>query len=306
MIRYLRISVTDRCNMQCRYCMPKGYSTHSSETLSSDEFAGIVRTAAKFGVDTVRITGGEPLLRGDLTEIAGKIRKNRSIKRIGVTTNGSLLSNSAADLRKAGVDSVNISVDTLKRGRYHEISGMDLLPDALKGVREAKRSFAQVKLNCVVMRHINNDEIADFLKVAENEDIIVRFIEFMPHLDCSMDFLFPKDDIIKSVETDFGKVRAIPDTFGSGPARYFRAEGLGVPFGIISSVTSPPCPACNRLRLASDGRLLPCLYSVKHFDLKTPLRNGDDIAPIFKKAIGAKERPCIPPRKRLNMSEVGG
>ena len=293
--------------MHCRYCMPKGYSTHAStESLNADEISRIVEAAASFGVDTVRITGGEPLLREGLTDIIKNISKNRSIRTIGLTTNGSLLANAVRELKTAGVDSVNISLDTLKRARYHEISGMDLLPMVLESIRGAVKAFRQVKINCVVMRHINDDEIADFLRIADNEKMLVRFIEFMPHLDCSMDFLFPKADIIAAVENNFGKVKNISETFGLGPAKYFRAEGLGMPFGIISSVTSPPCPSCNRLRLTSDGRLLPCLYSVKHFDLKTPLRNGEDIAPIFTKAIGTKDCASVPPRKKINLSEVGG
>lgn len=306
-INYLRISVTDRCNMHCRYCMPKGYSTHaSSEALSPDEISKIVDTAINFGVDTVRMTGGEPLLRGDLTDIIKKISKIRSVKNIGITTNGSLLANAAHDLKRAGIGSVNISLDTLRRGRYHEISGSDLLPQVLKGIREANDTFEQVKINCVVMRHVNDDEIVDFLRIAENEKIIIRFIEFMPHLDCSMDFLFPGAEILGVVEDNFGKVKKISNTFGLGPAQYFKAENLEMPFGIISSVTSPPCPSCNRLRLTSDGRLLSCLYSVRHFDLKTPLRNGENIAPIFAKAIDAKKCPHVPPRKKLNMVELGG
>lgn len=306
-VNYLRISVTDRCNMHCRYCWPAGYSTQTpSDALSPAEIARIVKTATHFGIDTIRITGGEPLLRHDVIDIIKKISSNRSVKRVGITTNGSLLANAAKDLKNARVHSVNVSLDTLRRDRYHEISGFDLLPEVLKGINEAKNAFEQVKINCVVMRNINNDEITDFLKIAENEKIIIRFIEFMPHLDCSMDFLFPKSEILGVVEQNFGKVKKISKTFGLGPAQYFKAENLEMPFGIISSVTSPPCPSCNRLRLTSDGRLLPCLYSVKHFDLRTPLRSGENIAPIFTKVIEAKKCSNIPPRKKLNMVEVGG
>lgn len=307
MIRYLRISVTDRCNMHCRYCMPKGYSTGTPrDMLTPEEIAKIVGVSTRFGIDTVRITGGEPLLRYDTIDIINALSSNRSVKRIGVTTNGSLLEDAAKDLKKARVHSVNVSLDTLRRDRYNEISGCDLLPAVLKGIREATSTFEQVKINCVVMRNINDDEIVDFLRIAENEKILVRFIEFMPHLDCSMDFLFPKAEILGVIERDFGHIKKISRTFGLGPAQYFKAENLEMPFGIISSVTSPPCPSCNRLRLTSDGRLLPCLYSVKHFDLKTPLRNGKNIAPVFIKAIGTKECSSVPPRKKINMVDVGG
>ncbi len=293
--------------MHCRYCMPKGYSTHtSSDSLTPDELFTILKTATRFGVNTVRITGGEPLLREDLIDIIGRISKNRSLKDIHITTNGTLLAHAVRDLKKAGVDSVNISLDTLKRGRYHEISGSDLLPSVLHGISKAKNAFDLVKINCVVMRHINDDEICDFLRVAENENILVRFIEFMPHLDCSMDFLFPKPEILGVVENNFGRIKKLSKTFGLGPAQYFTAENLKTPFGVISSVTTPPCPSCNRLRLTADGRLLPCLYSMKHFDLRTPLRSGGNIEKVFAEACRSKKCSGVPPRKKLNMVEVGG
>jgi cyclic pyranopterin phosphate synthase len=309
-IRYLRISVTDRCNMRCRYCMPKGYTERapSCETLTHDEISAAVDAGTRFGLDTVRVTGGEPLLRPDITTIIARISSNPALKRVCVTTNGTLLAGLVNDLHNAGLNSVNISLDTLRRKRYEEISGRDLLPKALSGIAEAKRSLAEIKLNMVVMRHINDDEIADFCSFADKEDIIVRFIEFMPHLDCATDFLFSGAEVLSVVEKRFGKVSRSPDTFGLGPAQYYRAEGLKNPFGIIASVTSPACESCNRLRLTSDGRLMPCLYAANHFDLKGALMRNEDPVSVFASAIDAKKRSSRPMTCRLekNMAELGG
>jgi len=309
-IRYLRISVTNRCNLRCQYCMPKGYLEHASsdDILSVDDIARVIDATAHLGIDTVRITGGEPLLRDDLVCIIKKISSNPSIQQVAMTTNGSSLTTLASDLKKAGLTSVNISLDTLRRKRYHDISGEDLLPDVLEGIAAAKKYFDNVKLNVVVMRHINDDEIIEFCRFALDHDLVIRFIEFMPNFDCTTDFLFPKSEMLDVIEKEFGSARPILKTFGLGPAKYYKAASIDIPFGIISSVTSPSCDDCNRLRITADGRLLPCLYAVKHYDLKEALKKNEDVLPLFLAAVHEKAIHSQPLTCRLsrNMVELGG
>jgi len=309
-IRYLRISVTDRCNLRCRYCMPKGYAvrTPPCDVLNDDEMARIVHASTLAGIDAIRITGGEPLMRNDITHIIKKISLHPAVKHVSITTNGSIIAAIAEDLKNAGVDSVNISMDTLLGDRYREISGEDFLPDVLKGIEAAKNTFDLVKLNVVVMRHINDDEIINFCRFAQGNDLLIRFIEFMPHLNCATDFLYPKREILNVIRKYFGTVEQTSDTFGLGPAKYYRVAHLKNPIGIIASVTAPSCDTCNRLRITADGRLLPCLYSAKHYDLKDALRQNGDLLSIFSAAINDKCSTFQPLtcRLRQNMVELGG
>ncbi len=306
-VRYLRISVTDRCNLRCRYCMPKGpLRSEAGDRLAPEDIGAVVDAAIPFGIDTVRITGGEPLVRKETAEIIKMISANASVRNIALTTNGTLLGEKAAELEDAGLSSANISLDTLKAARYREISGEELLSSVLSGIKAAKERFSPVKINCVVMRRVNDDEIGDFCRFADDEGVVVRFIEFMPHLDCSMEFFYSKTEIIADIRERFGEMTEVEGPQGLGPARYYKADGLKNPVGVIASVTSPPCFSCNRLRLTSDGRLLPCLYSAAHFDLKRELKDGGNIAYVLKAAIDAKGRLCAPARLNMNMAELGG
>ncbi len=277
-IDYLRLSVTDRCNLRCIYCMPpEGVPVMAHrDILSYEEIVRIVTVAAGLGVRKVRLTGGEPLCRKDLSFLVSSIRKIGGIEDISVTTNGTLLERHARELADAGLDRVNISIDSMQAERYGKITRGGSLEAALRGLAAADRAgLRPVKINMVPMRGINEDEIVEFAKIATESDYHVRFIEFMPSAD--VDFWSPEryittDEIKKIIETisPLEPVRIRKN----GPSKYFRLRGAKGVVGFISALTHHFCVDCNRLRLTSDGKLRPCLFSETEIDLMSPLRSG--------------------------------
>jgi cyclic pyranopterin phosphate synthase len=295
-INYLRISVTDRCNLRCIYCMPAGgvdLMSHG-DILSYEEIHTIAKAAAELGIDKLRITGGEPLVRLGLPRLIGMLAGIKGINDIALTTNGILLADYAAELKAAGLKRVNISLDTLKPERFKRITrGQSELSQVLEGIEAARRvGLEPVKLNMVVMAGINDDELLDFAARTIDEDWHIRFIELMPvagNGDNAPRFV-SATEMRKRLES-LGKLEPCLPTVGNGPAKYFRLPGAKGTIGFITPVSEHFCFQCNRMRLTADGKLRPCLLSDYEIDLRQPLRDGISKAglkKLFKRAVAEK------------------
>ncbi|MFQ5987820.1 MAG: GTP 3',8-cyclase MoaA, partial [Dehalococcoidia bacterium] len=275
-INYLRISVTDRCNLRCLYCMPPQGITLSprSEILRYEEIQAVARAAAGLGINKVRLTGGEPLIRSELTHLIRMLSEIEGIDDISLTTNGVLLRRYAAPLKEAGLRRVNVSLDTLNRGRFQRITGSDRLKDVLDGIEAAREAGLEpVKLNMVVMRGMNDDEVLDFARLTIEQGWHVRFIETMPFGKGErLDFI-PAVEIKERLLSLGGLEPSLPSD-SNGPAKYFRFSEAKGTLGFISPLSEHFCFNCNRLRLTVDGQLRPCLLSDEEVDLRKPLREG--------------------------------
>jgi len=278
-INYLRISVTDRCNLRCVYCMPSDgvHSIPHEEILSYEEIYTVVQAAAELGINKVRITGGEPLVRLELPRLIQMLSRIDAIDDISLTTNGTLLSGYAAELKSAGLRRVNVSLDTLKQDKFSLITrGSYNLSDVLEGIETAKSvGLNPVKINVVVMSGTNDDEILDFANKTNDEGWHVRFIELMPFTGKDMaDPLFvPVSDMRKRLKL-LGELESCLPNIGNGPAKYFRFPHATGTIGFITPMSEHFCFRCNRLRLTADGKLRPCLLAEDEIDLKQPLRSG--------------------------------
>lgn len=291
-IDYLRVSVTDRCNERCLYCMPKGYKgwAERADHLTADEIVRIVESSTHLGFRKFRLTGGEPLVRKDIVEIARRVWDLPGVQTLGISTNGVLLKELAAPLKQAGVRSVNISIDALDPAIYQKLTG-GRLEDALDGIGAAAAAgFEVVKLNCVLLRGINDDQIVPLVKFGAALGMPVRFIELMPLAPGG-----PIDDkhflsiteAMQRLAAD-GPLEPAADRPGHGPARYFRHSGALV--GFIGSITCADfCKDCNKLRLTADGKLRPCLGRHGEIDLMPALRGGTaSVSDAFHEAIANK------------------
>lgn len=278
-IDYLRISVTDRCNLRCIYCTAHSipHLTHD-DILRYEEIERVVRVAAGIGITKVRITGGEPLLRYDLDEFVGMLSRIEGIDDISLTTNGILLAKYARELKEAGLKRVNISLDTLREDRFCKITGYDQLDDVLSGIAAAHDAGLEpVKINTVVLKGINDDEVIDFARMSISDGWHVRFIEFMPFgiLGSEIAETVPVPVIRERIQS-LGKLEPYSPEKGNGPADSYRLSGARGTIGFITPVTEHFCHNCNRLRLTADGQLRPCLLDDSEFDIKELLRNGTD------------------------------
>ncbi len=294
-INYLRISVTDRCNLRCAYCMPaEGVSLMShSDILSYEEIYTIVKTAAELGINKVRLTGGEPLVRDGLPELLRMLRGIDTIDDISLTTNGTMLAQYAAELKQAGLQRVNISLDTLKADRFESITRCGNLEDTLSGIEAAKSAgLNPVKINVVVMSGINDDELPDFAAKTINEGWHVRFIELMPLSgdEPVVSKLVSVSDMKRRLDP-LGKMEPCRVSVGNGPAKYFYLPNATGTIGFITPVTEHFCYYCNRLRLTADGKLRLCLLSEEEIDLREPLRSGAssaELKSLIEEAIARK------------------
>ena len=294
-INYLRISVTDRCNLRCIYCMPADgicLMPHS-DLLSYEEIYTIVQAAAELGINKVRITGGEPLVRAGLPELIKMLAQIHAIDDISLTTNGTLLGRYAAELKQAGLRRVNVSLDTLEPEKFEFITRRDMLCNVLEGIEVAKSvGLNPVKINVVVMSGINDDEILDFATKTIDDGWHVRFIECMPfngESSTAPQFV-SLSDMMKGLEL-LGELEPCLPSVGNGPAKYFRFSQATGTIGFITPVSEHFCFRCNRLRLTSDGKLRPCLLAEDEIDLKQPLRGGIssvELKQLIEKAIANK------------------
>lgn len=294
-IDYMRISITDRCNLGCIYCVPEDGTKRIiyKEILSYEEIARVITVASALGVRKVRLTGGEPLTRKNFTRLISSIKKIGGIEDLSLTTNGVLLERYAAELACAGLDRVNVSLDSLKPERYSGITKGADIGMVLRGIRAAgEAGLLPLKINMVPIRGINDDEIAEFASLTITSHLHVRFIELMPagHNDFwSMERHISTDEIKSKVEK-LGCLEPVHSR-KNGPARYFRLEGAQGVIGFISAITHHFCADCNRLRLTADGMLRPCLFSETEIDLKPALRGGapdSEIERLLRLAIEVK------------------
>jgi GTP 3',8-cyclase len=287
-ISYLRVSITDRCNERCTYCMPHELQEWlpREEILTYEETLRLIRIAAELGVSKVRITGGEPLTRRGVLNLIREFPKLRGVRDIGVSTNGTLLAREIAPgttmargLRDAGVRSVNISLDTLDREIYAQITGRDFHPQVLNGIAAATAAgFDQIKLNCVLMRGRNEDQLVPLIEFVAARNLILRFIEMMPV--STSEVLDEKNfisilDAKRAIESHYGALMPEPEFRTNGPASYYQIPGRSQRIGFIGAMTNLHfCESCNKLRLTCDGKLRPCLGSYLEFDIMKPLRAG--------------------------------
>lgn len=318
-IDYLRVSVTDRCNLRCVYCMPPEgvpWREHA-EILTFEEIALVVRVAAELGIRKVRLTGGEPLVRRGIVQLVGYLAEIPGIEDLSMTTNGLLLASMARDLAAAGLQRVNVSLDSLDPERFARLTRGGALENVLAGIDAAVNAGLQpLKINTVVIRGWNDDEVLQFAEKARRDGWHVRFIEFMPVGRGGMwspAAFVPAAEIRARIEATLGPLLPEDSPRGAGPARYYRfPEGMGT-IGLISAVSEHFCSGCNRLRLSADGRLRPCLLCDEEIDLRSVLRNGagaDEIRERLLVAIRNKPRghrldEQSFPQGRA-MSEIGG
>ncbi|MFC4102823.1 GTP 3',8-cyclase MoaA [Paenibacillus xanthanilyticus] len=291
---YLRISVTDRCNLRCLYCMPEeGVEfAPSSDLLSYDAIVEVVETAAKLGITKLRITGGEPLVRPDLSSLIARLSAIDGIRDISLTTNGVLLAQQAQALRDAGVNRVNISLDTLDPTRFKFIARRGDLRRVMDGIEAAARvGFSPIKLNCVLLKGVNEDEILSFLRMSAEQPLHVRFIEYMPigHADEGWrKHYLPLSRVLEIAEEAGFAVSPKNDIKGNGPSEDYLIEGGVGSFGLIHPISDHFCKNCNRLRLTSDGGLKPCLYWVDELNVKPALGDPEAMHALFMRALDLK------------------
>lgn len=296
-INYLRVSVTDLCNLRCKYCMPeKGICKKEHEDiLSLEEIFQVVKASVELGIDKIRLTGGEPLVRKGLVELIESIGKLEGVKDLALTTNGIMLKNYAKDLKAAGLNRVNISLDTLSAEKYHDITRGGSLKNVLEGIEEARKvGLEPIKINMVVIGGFNDHEVGDFAKLT-TEGMDIRFIELMPIGQASS---WAKHNFISNEQIKNQIEGLIPayDTDKSSPAKYYKLSGASGKIGFINPISSHFCKYCNRMRLTADGKLKPCLHSDREIDIKAILReNKGDLRKTIEEAILAK-----PNKHKLN------
>lgn len=274
-IDYLRISITDRCNLRCVYCMPaEGVKSLShDDILSYEEIGAFAEAAIAAGIRRVRITGGEPLVRKGAPGLVRMLSDLEPGLSISLTTNGVLLARHAAELKEAGLSRVNISMDTLDPERYSEITRIGRLDDALAGLDAAlEAGLEPVKVNVVVLKGLNDDP-TPFVELARDRPVHVRFIEYMPYFDEPGKWYVPSD-VIKERIARLGRIEEVASPEGWGPASYFKLNGSAGTLGLISPVSCHFCPSCNRLRLTADGKMRTCLFDASEFDVRSEIRAG--------------------------------
>jgi len=318
-ITYLRVSVTDRCNLRCIYCVPVKDLTllNHCDILSYEEILRVLEAAAEIGIEKVRLTGGEPLVRRNFVHFVESVCRMSAFKEVSITTNGVHLKEKAQEIFDAGVRRINVSLDTLDPVKYAKITGRDYFDNVWEGLEEAEAvGFSPIKLNVVAIRGINDDELLEFARLSRRKPYHVRFIEYMPigHDNRWTPEKYISSDEIKSKLEAFSPLHKMPHLTDDGPARRCRFESAKGEIGFISALSHHFCSTCNRLRLTADGRLRPCLLAEDEVDIKTPLRNGcsqEDLKCVFQQAIAKKPKrrhdriseraECLRP-----MSAIGG
>ena len=315
-IEYLRISVTDKCNFRCLYCMPReGLQwLPKSEILTYEEVAEIVSQLSREGISRVRITGGEPTIRPNLERLIQMIRSIDGITDIALSTNGLRLPDSAETYRAAGLDRVNISADSLRPDRIAAIARRDLGFDPIAAATTAENAgLSPVKLNMVVMRGINDDELEDFARLTLDHPWHVRFIELMPvgsMREITWDHVVPSSEILERLSSLGALTETAGPSRGNGPAKYYRLSDEKGTSGLITPMTHTYCASCNRVRLTADGRLRTCLFGNHEVNLRDALRSRIPLAQIYRDALRAKPLEHELLQMRIGglraLSEIGG
>ena len=322
-VRMLRVSLTDRCNFRCAYCMPPGGVEWlpSRDLLGDAEIVDVVRAAADVhGIRRFKLTGGEPTLRPGLPDLVRELARLPELASLSLTTNGFLLTRLARDLAEAGLTRINVSLDSLKHEKFHQITRRPALDKVLAGLEELEKypSIRPIKINAVAMRHFSEDEVVEFAKLARRKPYVVRWIEFMP-LDADGNWererVLTGREIKAIIEREFMPLVPVPDQDPSSTSNRWRfADGIGE-IGFINPVSEPFCATCNRIRLTADGQIRTCLFSVEEYDLRGPLRAGAtdrELADIFRDAVANKEKKHQINegeqfrRASRSMSQIGG
>ena len=325
-ISYLRVSITDRCNYRCIYCKPEEqfeFIPHE-EILRYEEIVEIIEEAVNLGVTKVRITGGEPLARKGVVDFIKKLREIKKLEDISLTTNGFFLSEYAEKLKDAGLNRVNISLDSLQEEKYKKITRGGSLEKALKGIDSAlKAGLWPIKINTVLIRGINDDEVEDFVRLALERPLNIRFIEFMPSGEELKDNYRDKFISVLEIKESLAEkysFRPIDINLGNGPAKYYQIKGGQGTIGFITALSQHFCETCNRIRLTSEGKLRPCLFSNKEVDVKQAIRNAKTDDKIIRSKIirnnieeainikpeGHKLNEKFSNRDSFKMSKIGG
>jgi cyclic pyranopterin phosphate synthase len=297
-ITYLRVSVTDRCNLRCIYCVPVKDLTllNHSDILNYEEILKVLQAGAKIGIEKVRLTGGEPLVRRDFVHFVESVCQMSAFKEVSITTNGVHLKEKAQEIFDAGVRRINVSLDTLDPLKYAKITGRDYFDNVWEGLEEAEAvGFSPIKVNVVAIRGINDDELLDFAQLSRRKPYHIRFIEYMPigHDNRWTPGKYISSDEIKSKLESLSPLYEIPHLTDDGPAKRCRFESAKGEIGFISALSHHFCSTCNRLRLTADGKLRPCLFAEDEVDIKTPLRSGcsqEDLRRVFQEAIAKKPK----------------
>jgi cyclic pyranopterin phosphate synthase len=294
-INYIRVSITDYCNLKCIYCTPYGGGAklHYKEILRYEEILRIINTGIRLGISKVRITGGEPLARKDVHNFLYKLMSLEGLSDVSLTTNGVMLKENINRIKDAGIKRINISIDTLHKEKFQKITGYDYFHQVREGINLAlKKGFNPVKLNVVVLPGINDDELTDFARLTFDHPLHIRFIEYMPMgtdiIDVKKQLLSPE---IKARLAGTGEMIPVANEINDGPVMRYKYKGAAGEIGFISPISNHFCSTCNRLRLTASGHLRPCLLSDRQVDIKTPLRSGasdQEIADIFLKAVSFK------------------
>jgi GTP 3',8-cyclase len=310
-LRNLRLSVTDRCNLRCSYCMPEAEYVWlpRQDILQFEEMSALVDVFVRAGVDRIRLTGGEPLLRRDLPALVSMLARKSPIRDLALTTNGVMLAEQADTLHRAGLHRLTVSLDTLRADRFRALTRFDFLPQVLSGIEQAVKCFGTVKLDSVIIRGTNDDELISLLEYARRLGAEIRFIEYMDvggATQWSHDRVMSRQEMLSVLGREYGTISPIAER-SSAPADRFRLPD-GTVFGIISSTTDPFCRSCDRSRLTADGLWYRCLYATSGTDLRTPIRSGmssDDLLALITKEWtarsdrGAEERLAMRDRAPL-------
>jgi len=314
-IYYMRISVTDRCNLRCVYCMPEEgvkFIPHD-EILKFEEIEEIVEAAKSIGISSIRLTGGEPLVRKGITDLVKIINNINGINKVTLTTNGTLLAKYARGLKLAGIESVNVSLDTLNPEKFREITRRGNITDVIRGIEKSINEGIKTKLN-VVLQKANLDEVAELIRFSKKTGAIIRFIEYMPLDSCivlSENPFVPASKLIETISKDFGEITEIEENIGDGPAKYVKIKSINAEVGIIAAISEPFCSRCNRIRITSNGIIKPCLASNIGYDIKSVIRGEHrtkDIVDIIVKAIESKPLMHHMKEKKqsIHMNKIGG
>ncbi|GER83580.1 MAG: GTP 3',8-cyclase MoaA [Thermogemmatispora sp.] len=319
-IRNLRISITDKCNFRCTYCMPaEGLPwLKKAEILTYEEIERLARLAVRMGIEQIRLTGGEPLVRRDVPELVRRLRQIEGLHSLSLTTNGVLLKQLARPLAEAGLTRINVSLDSLVREKFARLTRRDQLDRVLEGLEELEKypTIRPIKINAVAMRGFTEEEVLDFVRLARRKGYVMRWIEFMP-LDA--DQIWRKEDILTGaeikaiIEAEYGPLVPIQGDPAETARRYTFSDGIGE-VGFINPVSEPFCSTCDRIRLTADGQLRTCLFATEETDLRTPLRSGasdEELMAIIRHAVWHKELKHYIGDKRFRranrtMSMIGG
>ena len=313
-IDYLRVSITDRCNLRCRYCMPHGIKwIPMEEILTLEEITEVCRQAAFLGIQKIKVTGGEPLVRKGCTDLIGMLTSLPGIEQVTLTTNGILLSDYAEELKHQRLHAINVSLDTLQPDMYAEITGFRELSRVLEGIRAVEYLQIPVKINTVLQRGVNDTEWRELALLAKDHPVDIRFIELMP-VGHGKDLVsVPNPEILEKLNSEFGPLTPDSRSHGNGPACYYHIEGFQGSIGFISALHGKFCSQCNRIRLTSTGELKPCLCYGDHISIKKALRTGrsEDVRQLLSQAIFQKPAAhcfeTVPAITETNeMSRIGG